>query len=69
MQIATEARVGGMLSGKAGKVHVHVGDGATLLEPLWDIVNNTSIPITQLYVKIRNVYLLVNRVLRATGTS
>ncbi len=27
-----------MLSGKSGKVHVHMGDGETGLGPLWKIV-------------------------------
>jgi beta-aspartyl-dipeptidase (metallo-type) len=46
LTIASEARVAGMLSGKSGKVHVHMGDGETGLGPLWKIVKETMIPIT-----------------------
>ena len=38
-----------MLSGKAGIAYFHVGDAKTKLDPLWSIVNQTSIPITQMY--------------------
>lgn len=47
-RIAAQARVGGMLSGKAGIVHFHVGHGPGGLDPLFDIVDHTEIPITQL---------------------
>lgn len=43
----SDARTGGMLGGCAGIVHVHMGDGKGGLKPLWDIVENTPIPITQ----------------------
>ncbi|MFQ6116154.1 MAG: beta-aspartyl-peptidase, partial [bacterium] len=46
-KIAAEARVGGMLSGKAGVVNVHMGDGNRKLSFLEEIVNTTEIPITQ----------------------
>ena len=39
--------MGGMLSGKAGVVHVHMGDGPTLLEPLSKAVAHSDMPITQ----------------------
>lgn len=48
-RIAAEARVGGMLSGKAGIVSVHVGDGGSRLEPIEAVVESTDIPITQFY--------------------
>ncbi|GLQ33620.1 beta-aspartyl-peptidase [Litoribrevibacter albus] len=48
-RLAAQARVGGMLSGKAGIVSVHVGDSDTCLQPLLDVVSNTDIPITQFY--------------------
>ena len=38
-----------MLSGKPGKVHFHVGTYPTMLKMLWYIVENTAIPITQMY--------------------
>lgn len=45
--MASECRVGGMLSGKCGIVHVHVGPGSECLAPLFDVVNNSEIPISQ----------------------
>lgn len=47
MKLAAEARIGGMLSGKAGVLHVHMGDGARKLDPIFAIVEKTEIPITQ----------------------
>ncbi|WP_448523907.1 beta-aspartyl-peptidase [Pseudothermotoga sp.] len=46
-RLAADARIGGMLSGKAGVVNVHVGDGPTMLEPLVHTVKTSEIPITQ----------------------
>lgn len=46
-RIAAAARVGGMLSGKAGIVNVHIGDGARKLAFLEEIIAKTEIPITQ----------------------
>jgi len=46
-KIAAAARVGGMLSGKAGIVNVHVGDGHGKLSILEQIADTTEIPITQ----------------------
>lgn len=46
-RLAADARIGGMLSGKAGLVNVHVGDGAQMLQPLLKIVKETEIPVTQ----------------------
>jgi beta-aspartyl-dipeptidase (metallo-type) len=46
-KIAAAARVGGMLSGKAGIVNVHIGDGTGKLGHLEHIADNTEIPITQ----------------------
>jgi len=45
--LAAEARVGGMLGGKAGVVHVHLGEGKRGLQPIWRILEETDIPITQ----------------------
>ena len=47
-EIASQARVAGMLGGKAGLVYAHMGDGPGGLAPLRDIVENTPIPITQI---------------------
>jgi beta-aspartyl-dipeptidase (metallo-type) len=46
-RIAAEARVGGMLGGKAGLVHLHMGAGDRRLEPVIRIVKETEIPIGQ----------------------
>lgn len=42
--IASEARVGGMLSGKCGILHLHLGDGREGLKPVLDIFENSEIP-------------------------
>lgn len=46
-RLASEARVGGMLGGKAGIVHLHVGEGKRGLNLIWEILEQTEIPITQ----------------------
>jgi beta-aspartyl-dipeptidase (metallo-type) len=46
-RIAAEARVGGMLGGKAGLVHLHTGSGKKMLNPIIRIVKETEIPIGQ----------------------
>jgi len=46
-RVAAEARRGGILSGKAGVVNVHMGDGRRGLEMLRRIVAETEIPVTQ----------------------
>jgi len=48
-RLVGDARVAGMLSGKCGKTHFHVGGGEAKLSLLWDIVSKTPIPITQMY--------------------
>ncbi|MGE4272660.1 MAG: beta-aspartyl-peptidase [Desulfitobacterium sp.] len=46
-RLAAGARVGGMLGHKAGIVHIHLGEGKRGLSPIWRIVEDTEIPITQ----------------------
>jgi len=46
-RLASEARIGGMLAGIPGLVHVHVGDGSQGLEPLLTVVAESDIPIGQ----------------------
>ena len=46
-RLAAECRVGGMLGGKAGVLHLHLGDGARRLELLFRLVRETEIPVTQ----------------------
>ena len=47
-RLAAECRVGGLLGGKAGVLHVHMGDGRRRLEMLFRLVRETEIPVTQL---------------------
>ncbi|WP_026690372.1 beta-aspartyl-peptidase [Alteribacter aurantiacus] len=46
-RIASDARVGGILSGKAGVVNVHLGDSPDRLKLIEEVVDTTDIPITQ----------------------
>ncbi|MGQ9645881.1 MAG: beta-aspartyl-peptidase [Thermodesulfobacteriota bacterium] len=46
-RVAAEARVGGMIGGKAGLVHLHVGSGERMLDLIFRIVKETEIPIGQ----------------------
>ncbi|WP_096190702.1 beta-aspartyl-peptidase [Evansella halocellulosilytica] len=48
-RLASEARIGGILSGKGGVVNIHVGDGKGMLTLLEEIVDETEIPIQQLW--------------------
>lgn len=43
-----QARVGGLLSGKAGVVNIHLGSGVQNLQYLFKIIEETEIPATQL---------------------
>jgi beta-aspartyl-dipeptidase (metallo-type) len=43
-EIAAEARSGGMLGGKAGVVHLHVGDGREGLNPLFQLLEESDFP-------------------------
>lgn len=43
-RLASDARVAGMLSGKAGIVIVHMGDGKKALKPINEILEETEIP-------------------------
>lgn len=47
IDVASGARVAGMLSGKPGFVMVHMGNGRQMFNPILDVVENTDIPITQ----------------------
>jgi beta-aspartyl-dipeptidase (metallo-type) len=46
-KIAADARVGGILAGKCGIVHLHMGDGMDGIKILTEIIRNTEIPIKQ----------------------
>ncbi|MBN2206689.1 MAG: beta-aspartyl-peptidase [Candidatus Aminicenantes bacterium] len=46
-RLAAECRVGGMLGGKAGVLHCHLGDGRRRLDDLFRLVRETEIPVGQ----------------------
>ena len=46
-RLASDARVGGMLAGKAGRVLVHCGDGAERLAPLREASHRWPVPLSQ----------------------
>ena len=46
-RLAAECRVGGMLGGKAGILHCHLGDGKRKLGLILRLINETEIPPTQ----------------------
>ena len=48
-RLAAEARVGGMLSGKAGIVSIHCGDHKDGLKLLREVAQNSAIPASQFY--------------------
>ena len=47
-RLAAECRVGGMLGGKPGILHLHLGDGERGLELVFRVVHETEIPVTQI---------------------
>jgi len=47
-RLAAKCRVGGMLGGKAGVLHCHLGDGQRRLEMLFRLIKETEIPVTQI---------------------
>lgn len=44
-KLAAETRVGGMIGGKPGLVHFHVGGGPRGIQPIFDILEKTELPI------------------------
>lgn len=47
LKLASDVHLGGLVSGKAGVVHLHVGDGKNGLGLLFDIVKQSDLPIEQ----------------------
>ncbi len=47
MRAVADARVAGMLSGKAGIINIHLGDGSRKIDLLRRTLKETEIPITQ----------------------
>ena len=48
VHLASEARVGGMISGKCGVLHMHIGDGKKGLIPIMDMAKDSEIPYDNL---------------------
>lgn len=48
VHLASEARVSGMISGKCGVLHMHIGDGKKGLIPVMDMVKDSEIPYDNL---------------------
>lgn len=48
-RLAGEARVAGLLAGKCGIVHVHVGSFRTAIDQLFQIVTDTPLPVSCFY--------------------
>ena len=48
-RLATEARVGGMLSGKPGILHFHVGNGKDGLSKIVEAINTSEVPARHFY--------------------
>lgn len=48
VNLVAQSRVGGLLSNKCGIVNVHLGDGMRRLDYLFDLIDKTEIPPTQL---------------------
>jgi beta-aspartyl-dipeptidase (metallo-type) len=44
LRVAGDVHVGGLMSGKAGLLHLHVGDGARGLAPIRDALDHSEIP-------------------------
>lgn len=47
-RVVADARLGGMLSGKAGIINIHMGDKTNPMELIYEMLETTTIPITQL---------------------
>jgi beta-aspartyl-dipeptidase (metallo-type) len=44
LRLAADAHVGGLMSGKAGVLHLHVGDGERGLQPIRDALDRSELP-------------------------
>ncbi|RIV28790.1 beta-aspartyl-peptidase [Alicyclobacillaceae bacterium I2511] len=45
-ELASEARVGGLLAGKAGVLHLHLGDDDSRLAILFEVLKKTELPLS-----------------------
>ncbi len=46
-RLASQARLGGMLGGKAGIVNIHMGDARNPFKPLYEVVQSSELKLTQ----------------------
>lgn len=46
-QMAAKAHMGGLISGKAGVVHIHVGDGKSGIQLITELTSKSDLPIEQ----------------------
>ncbi len=46
-RVCADTRLGGVLSGKAGIINIHLGDSPRCMDLIEEVVENTEIPITQ----------------------
>jgi len=46
-RLTSQARLGGMLGGKAGIVNIHMGDAKNPFKPLYEVVNTSELKLTQ----------------------
>lgn len=53
LSIATQAHRGGLISNKAGVIHIHVGDGKSGLSLLFDLLQTSDLPI-EMFVPTHN---------------
>jgi beta-aspartyl-dipeptidase (metallo-type) len=58
-RLAAQARVAGLLSGKAGVVNIHLGDSNNMLSLIEEVIATSDLPVTQFYPTHinRNSYL------------
>jgi len=49
IRLTSQARVGGMLGGKAGIVNIHMGDAKNPFQPLYDAVENSELSLKQFF--------------------
>jgi beta-aspartyl-dipeptidase (metallo-type) len=59
IRLVAQARVGGMLGGKAGIVNIHMGDAKDPFRPIYDAVENSELNIKQFFPTHcnRNAYI------------
>jgi beta-aspartyl-dipeptidase (metallo-type) len=49
IRLTSQARVGGMLGGKAGIINIHMGDAKNPFQPLYDAVENSELSLKQFF--------------------